>query len=242
MPKVIERIMTPEQDGLPGYLAYPERSEPGPALMLIHQNTGVSGYIKIEAQKYAALGYTTVIPNLYEMCGFPDQTHLVSGPIAQRQISDAQFVEACTVGWRYLLGRDDVDPERVAVGGYCMGGRIAIHFLAATSNVKAFVGYYPTVRDEPTTELRPVHPVDAVADIRCPSIILYGADDHITRLPVQEKLWQAFNANGQRLEWHYFPFGGHGYADPDTAGYWPHAAELSWPLVVDFLRRELDNY
>jgi dienelactone hydrolase len=46
-------------------------------------------------------------------------------------------------------------------------------------------------------------------------------------------------SNGEALEWHFFPFGGHGFVDPGTAGYHPHAAELAWPLVVDFLAREL---
>ena len=64
--KVIERSLTTEKDGVPGYLAHPERTERGPALLLVHQNTGVTDYIKIEALKFAKLGYTTVVPNLYE--------------------------------------------------------------------------------------------------------------------------------------------------------------------------------
>ena len=61
----------------------------------------------------------------------------------------------------------------------------------------------------------------------------------MTKIPIQERMWSAFHANGQTLEWHYFPFGGHGYVDPGALGYHPHAAELSWPLVADFLAREL---
>jgi dienelactone hydrolase len=90
-----------------------------------------------------------------------------------------------------------------------MGGRIAIHLVAATPEVRAFVGYYPTVRDEPETELRPVHPSKAARKIRCPSIILYGAEDVTTVIPVQDKMMYAFRENGQPLEWHFFPFGGH---------------------------------
>ena len=43
--KVVERPLTTEQDGIPGYLACPERAERGPALLLVHQNTGVTDYI-----------------------------------------------------------------------------------------------------------------------------------------------------------------------------------------------------
>ncbi len=74
--KVIERPLTVEQDSIPGYLAQPERLEPGPALLLVHQNTGVTDYIKIEALKFAKLGYTTVVPNLYELLGRPGATHI----------------------------------------------------------------------------------------------------------------------------------------------------------------------
>ncbi|MBI3001018.1 MAG: dienelactone hydrolase family protein [Deltaproteobacteria bacterium] len=238
--KIVERPLTVEQDSIPGYLAYPERTERGPAFLLVHQNTGVTDYIKIEALKFAKLGYTTIVPNLYELLGFPAPTHIHTGREIQAKTSDAEFVRVIGEGWRCLNSRPDVDPARIAVAGYCMGGRIAIHFIAATPEVRAFVGYYPTVRDEPVTELRPRRPWEAARDIRCPSIILYGAHDRVTPVPIQERMWDAFIANGQTLEWHFFPFGGHGFVDPGTAGYYPHAAELSWPLVVDFLARELN--
>lgn len=239
--KIIEHALTREDHGLAGYIAFPRRSRPGPALLLVQQYTGLTGYLKIEARKFAKLGYTTIVPSLYDILGHPSVTHIHLGAELQAQTSDAQFVEAIRRGWNHLLARSDVDPNRAAVAGYCMGGRIAIHFVAATQAVRAFVGYYPTVRDEPVTEMRPRRPWEAVPDIACPSIVLYGADDWVTPVPIQEILWKAFLANGQRLEWHYFPHGGHGFVDPD-AFYEPHIAELAWPLVVDFLRRELDNY
>ena len=237
--KIIERDLTTEGDGVPGYFAYPDRKQPGPGLLLVHQNTGVTDYIKIEALKLARLGYTTIIPNLYEMVDGPDVTHIHTGRTIQARTADADFVRATTRGWQFLLENPTIDSSRVGVVGYCMGGRLAIHFVAATAQVRAFVGYYPTVRDEPTTSLRPVHPSTAATTIGCPSIVLYGADDTVTTLPVQEKMWHAFMSNGKALEWHFFPFGGHGFVDPGTAGYHPHAAELAWPLVVDFLAREL---
>jgi dienelactone hydrolase len=49
----------------------------------------------------------------------------------------------------------------------------------------------------------------------------------------------AFRENGQSLEWHFFPFGAHGFVDPNSLGYHAHTAELAWPMVVDFMEREL---
>jgi L-alanine-DL-glutamate epimerase-like enolase superfamily enzyme len=39
----------------------------------------------------------------------------------------------------------------------------------------------------------------------------------------------------------FYETGGHGFVDPGTEGYHPHTAKLAWPLVVDFMDRELDN-
>jgi carboxymethylenebutenolidase len=237
--QIVERSFTSKDDGVAGFLSYPERKEPGPALLLIHPKSGITDYIKIEARKFAKLGYSTFAINVFEQLGYPAATHIETGSQIQAKTPDPEFTRVLTEGWRFLLSQPHVNARRVAVCGYCMGGRIAIHFVAATPAVRAFVGYYPTVRDEPTTPLRPVHPSEAARKIRCPSIVLYGADDITTVIPVQEKMWQAFKENGQSLEWHFFPFGGHGYVDPGALGYHAHATELSWPLVVDFMEREL---
>ena len=237
--QIIERSFSTKADGVAGFLAYPERRGPGPALFLIHPKGGLTDYIKIETRKFAKLGYSTFAINVFEQLGYPAATHIETGSQIQAKTPDSEFTRVLTEGWRLLLSESHVNPQRVAVCGYCMGGRIAIHFVAATPEVRAFVGYYPTVRDEPTTPMRPVHPSEAAKRIRCPSIILYGADDVTTVVPVQEMMWHAFKANEQSLEWHFFPFGGHGYVDPGAPGYHAHAAELSWPLVVDFMEREL---
>ena len=237
--QIIERLLTSKNDSMAGYLAYPERSSSGPGLLLIHPKSGVTDYMKIETRKFARLGYITFAPNVFELLGYPAASHIETGSAIQAKTSDAEFTRVLQASWRYLLSQPQVDSKRVAAGGYCMGGRIGIHFVAATPDVRAFVGYYPTVRDEPKTTMRPRLPWEAAETIRCPSIVLYGAHDHVTTIPIQEKMWHAFLSNGQPLEWHFYPFGGHGFVDPGAPGYHPHAADLAWPMVVDFLEREL---
>ena len=122
-----------------------------------------------------------------------------------------------------------------------MGGRIGIHFVAATPSARAFVGYYPSVREEGPSQLRPRHPNDAAGDIKCPLQIFFGAHDHVASIPVQQRLMASFQANGQPLDWHFFHRAGHGFALADGDSYDPSLAELSWELTSDFLGRELGN-
>lgn len=234
--KIICRDLSVEKDGIPGYTAHPERKEAGPGLMIIHHHYGVTGHLKSVVCNYAKLGYTTVVPDLYKLLGFADGVHE-----AQKKTSDGQFIEILTKSWRYLSARADVDPKRCAVVGYCMGGRIGIHFVAATPDVRGFIGYYPSVRDEGASPLRPRHPNDAVRDFNCPSLVFFGGKDHVASTPVQERLWKNLQSNGQPLEWHFFPHAGHGFALADGDCYDPRLAEVTWLLAGEFLSRELDN-
>ena len=233
---IVNRDLSAEKDGIPGYGAYPNRKEAGPGILIVHHHYGVTGHLKSVVCQLAKLGYTTVVPDLYKLLGFAGGMHE-----AQKKTADGQFVEILNKSWRYLTGRNDVDGKRCAVIGFCMGGRIGIHFVAATPAVRGFIGYYPSVRDERPSPLRPRHPNDAVKDFNCPSLIFFGGKDHVASVPVQQRLWSSLLANGQPLEWHFFPHAGHGFALGDGDCYDPRLAELAWPLVAEFLARELDN-
>jgi dienelactone hydrolase len=105
--------------------------------------------------------------------------------------------------------------------------------------VRGFVAYYPSVRDEQPSKIRPRHPYDAAREIKCPSMVLFGGQDRTSTFPIQVKTMASFHANGQPLEWHYFHFGNHGFASTESDGYQPYLADLTWPLVTEFLGREL---
>ncbi len=239
MDEVITSPLREGKDGIEGYIAYPLRREPGPSLLMIHQHSGLTGYLKTAAYKFAQLGYTTVVPNLYHMLGYPAETHIDKGTEIQNKTADSDFCRVIDRGWRYCRSRKDVDGARVGVVGYCMGGRIGIHFVAGTPAARAFVAYYPSVREEEPSRIRPRHPYEAAREIKCPSMLLFGGQDTTSTFPIQQKVLECFHANGQPLESHYFHFGNHGFASTESDGYQPYLADLTWPLVTEFLRREL---
>jgi dienelactone hydrolase len=239
--RIVERSLSLEADGVGGHISYPEREEPGPAVLLLHSVTGRIGYLKLEARKLAKLGYATFVPSLYPLLGAPAVPNIELGAKIQAQTSDADFNAAIDRCWDFLVRQEYVDPARIAVGGYCMGSRLAILYIAQKPAVRAFIGYYPTVHDEARTELRQTMPWEAAREMRCPSIVIYGARDTVTTVPIQLRMLSAFIESGQPVDWHFLAVGGHGFVDPDSSNYQPYPAEIAWPLVVDFLDRELSG-
>src|SRR5436190_24158689 len=100
--KIIHRDLSAEKDGIPGYMAHPERSEPAPAIMIVHHHYGVTGHMKATVCNFAQLGYTTIVPDLYKLLGESDGVHQ-----AQKKTTDGQFVEILNTSWRYLTSRRD---------------------------------------------------------------------------------------------------------------------------------------
>lgn len=83
------------------------------------------------AQRFADAGYTvlTFDPRSFgESEGQPRQHHVPS-----------EVIDDYACGVSYLLGRDDIDAERVAVVGVCLGGGYAVRVGAMDKRVRAVV-------------------------------------------------------------------------------------------------------
>jgi len=106
--RIIETSFAAKEHGTAGFLSYPERPEPGPALFLIHPKGGLGEYIKTETRKFAKLGYTTFAINVFEQLGYPEPTHIVTGSQIQAKTADPEFTRVLTDGWRFLLKQPTV--------------------------------------------------------------------------------------------------------------------------------------
>jgi dienelactone hydrolase len=234
---VVARMLTQEADGIPGYAAYHDGPGLRPGVLMAHHAHGVTADYKIDAYRLATLGYNVLAPSLFNMFGIGGTSHIGQGADLQAKHSDGEFLGKLQEAWLYLTERLRADPARTAAIGHCMGGRLLIPFAADNPRLRAIVLYYPSVRDEPETPHRPRHAFGLAKTLTCASLVFCGGKDYIATPAIQAPLWQSFAANGQLVEWHYFSDANHGFRHPDNAGYQPHYADLTWPLVTDFLQR-----
>lgn len=139
MTQIVTGRLKEDKDGIEGYIAYPERAEKGLAILMIHQHSGLTGYLKTAAYNFAQLGYTAVVPHLYHMLGYPAQRHIDSGTEIQNKSSDGDFVRVIDRGWRYCLLRGDM------VRAYTEGVA-AMHFQKERAN--RAIAKYARLKDQ----------------------------------------------------------------------------------------------
>ena len=153
------------------FVAYPEVSEPATTVIVIHENKGLSDWIRGVADQLAEAGYVALAPDLLSGTGpeggntdsFPSQDAATQGIYklsAEQVMTDLDAVAAYAKSL-------EASNKKIAVVGFCWGGGQS--FAYATHNpelVAAFVFYGSGPRDEA-----------AMAQIECPVYGFYGGND-----------------------------------------------------------------
>lgn len=149
---------------LAAYAVAPERGEPGPGLIVIHDILGFTADTRRHVHRAADAGYAAIAPDLYS--GGSKVACVVKTLLSYRRGSGRGH-EVLDAAHRHLAARDDVDENRIGVLGFCMGGGFTVQY-AARADVRAAAPFYG---DVPAS-------ADDVAAI-CPVVGSWGARDPI---------------------------------------------------------------
>ena len=161
---------------VPAYRAAPAGKTGLPVVLVIQEIFGVHAYIADVCRRLARAGYLAIAPELYARQGNPAQYSDISQLMAElvAKVPDAQVVADLdgAVAWASAHGGD---AARVAITGFCWGGRIT-WLYAAHGPVKAGVAWYGRLVGQPSA-LTPKHPVDITPILKAPVLGLYGEKD-----------------------------------------------------------------
>lgn len=113
---------------LEGELFLPQGPGPYPGVLVLHESFGLNDDIRRIAGRFADEGYAALVPNLFShgsriVCLARVMSDVARGAIG-REIADVMAARAA------LAARRDVDEQRIAVAGFCLGGGFAL--IAAT--------------------------------------------------------------------------------------------------------------
>ena len=213
------------------FVAYPERRDQAPVVVVIHEVYGLTDWIRAVADQLAADGFIAVAPDFLSGRGsggggtekFASRDDVVK---AVRNLEATEVAAMIDAASRY--GRSlPAAKQKFATVGFCWGGARSFRYATMQPDLNAAVVYYGTSPD-----------LAALAAIRAPVLGLYGGDDArvtTTVAPAEEKmkdLGKTFNA-------YIYPGAGHGFlrAQDGRDGANRTASEKAWPATVEFLKK-----
>ena len=224
-----------EPPGGGGFLAAPApalsaaEGRPGkhPALLVIQEWWGVDNWIREQTERFAKEGYVALAVDLYrgKVAATQEQAHeLMRGLPHDRALADLE------AGFKYLASRKDVDPNRIGVIGWCMGGGYALDFTVAEPRLAATVINYGHLMVDQKT----------IASIKPPILGNFGAND-MGIPPADVKAFDAaLKKAGKSSDLKIYEGAGHAFMNPNnTAGYVKAAADDAWARIDAFLAKTL---
>jgi carboxymethylenebutenolidase len=196
---------------VPVYRAQPEGKTNLPVLLVVSEIFGVHEHIADVARRFAKQGYLALAPDLFVRQGDPSASPTIADLMKDiiSKTPDAQVMadlDAC-VAWARDSGGN---LEKLAITGWCWGGRISWMYAAHNPGVKAGVAWYGRLVAEPSA-ISPKHPVDIASNLKVPVLGLYGAKDTGIPLDSVEKMKAALAQGNSKSAFVVYPNSGHGF-------------------------------
>ena len=226
----------PAADGfvLPVYIARPTGPGPFPVVVVVQEIFGVHRHIADVARRLAKAGYLAVAPELFARLGdpkvAPDAETLRRDFVSRT--GDAQVLSDldATVVWATAAAQGG-DINRLALTGFCWGGRITWLYAAHQPKLRAAVAWYGRLTGDKTT-LQPQFPIDVVASLQAPVLGLYGGQDQGIPLATVEAQRAALRAAGKPGEIIVYPDAPHAFNADYRASYRAGPAHDGWDHLL----------
>ncbi|UXY16660.1 dienelactone hydrolase family protein [Chitiniphilus purpureus] len=232
-------VFIPSANGdIPAYQAHPANAgAPLPTVLVIQEIFGVHEHIQDVCRRLAKLGYLAIAPDLFARQGDPRQYNDI--PTLQKElvakVPDAQVLADLDAALQWAA-RNGGDPARVAITGFCWGGRITWLYAAHNPHLKAAVAWYGRLVGQPSTNM-PRHPLDVAAELKAPVLGLYGGRDQGIGLDTVQAMQTALKRAEVANKIIVYEDAGHAFNADYRPSYHAAAARDGWMEMLGWFRR-----
>lgn len=229
-------IPAPDRD-LPGYRAMPAGGTKLPTVLVIHEIFGVHEYIRDVCRRLAKAGYLAVAIDMYirhgETSKMLNVLEIMAGPVAAASDAEQMADLDAVAAW---VAKNGGDPARLAVTGFCRGGRTTWLYAAHNPNLKAAVSWYGPLEGAPNAK-QPKWPIDLVDQLKAPVLGLYGGNDQGIDTDQIAEMRDALKKAGGVSTIHLFPDAPHAFHADYRPTYRKEAAAEGWKRMLEWFRQ-----
>jgi carboxymethylenebutenolidase len=209
------------------YVARPKKEKKYAAVIVIHENRGLTTHIEDVARRAAKAGYLAIAPNALSASGKTpanedEARQWFSELKAENNLQNFKNV------FPYLATRKDYD-NKVGCVGFCWGGAMANTLAVSMPELKAAVAFYGR---QPAAE--------DVSKIKSAVQLHYAGQDERVNAGMAA-YEEALKKNNITYEQYLYEGAQHAFHnDTSTARYNEEAAKLAWKRTLEFFDKHLD--
>jgi carboxymethylenebutenolidase len=222
---------------MPAWFARPAHVSKPPIVIVAMEVFGLHEYIRDICRRLAKLGAFAIAPDYYFRSGdltkISDIQQIL--PLVNAK-SDAELMSDldATAAW---AGSRGGDMSRLAMVGFCRGGRAVWQYAAHNPGLRAGVAFYGTLVDPPALKPHlPKSPLERAAEIKAPVLGLYGEADQGIPVSQVEDMRARLKAAGKTAEIKLYPGAPHAFHADYRPSYRPEAAAAAWSEMAAWLK------
>lgn len=206
---------TSQGDEITAYLARPIAEGTYPAVMICHENRGLTDHIRDVARRFAKEGYVAIAPDLLAREG---GTATLDRDAVPGLLTDAgidRHVADFSAAYEYLQGQEFVETDRIGMNGYCFGGGVTWATVTQLP-LKAAAPFYGPAPD-----------LEQVPNIQAAVLGVYAEQDERINGGI-EPLQAALDAAGITYELKIYPGVDHAFHNDTGGRYVEEQALQAW--------------
>lgn len=212
----------PGGDTVMAYIAFPERRDAAPAMIVIHEIFGMSDWIRSVADDFAAKGYVAIAPDLLSRRGGTESVEDVR--MAIRDLPPDSITVDLDATVAYLQSLRSVRGDAIGVIGFCWGGRQSFRYATNNPNLKAAVVCYGSAPD-----------LAALEGIQAAVLGVYAENDARINANLPE-VAARMQELGKPYPYTIYPGAGHAFL---RRGEPAPEVERAWSDIFRFVRQEV---
>lgn len=211
-----------------------------PAVVVLMEAYGITAHIRNVCLRLAQAGYLALAPDFLRgtVLGYDERERVLA---LLPTLRDADLLADLDRARDWLRAQAEVDPERIAVLGFCMGGRLA--YLAGCARPEAWRSvlalYGGGIAPEGADRFGREPPLGLSKNLAAPLFLGYGADDASIPPAEHARLAETLSGLGKRYVLAVYPEADHGFLCEDRPSHHPRAAAEAWRDIHAFLANTL---
>jgi carboxymethylenebutenolidase len=215
----------------------PATGENFPIVLVIQEIFGVHEHIQDVCRQFAKLGYLAIAPELFVRQGDVSKLSNID-EIRQvvAKVPDAQVLSDLDAVVDWAVKSAQGNASKLAITGFCWGGRIVWLYAAHNPQVKTGVAWYGRLVGD-ATELTPQQPIDLASTLKVPVLGLYGGKDTGIPLATVEQMRDRLKSGSSKSEIVVYPDAPHAFFADYRPSYRETAAKDGWKRLQAWFKQ-----